>query len=320
MTASYDAGDRQVVIAVRDTGVGIPSTIRQRCSRISSAGFVSGAAMAAPAWACRSAAAWRTFSAARSSSRARLCGSTFTLRLPKGRRKMSPAPPRGHAASRWCWSSRTIRMPARYALRTCSSPASGRGSGQRHRGHREDAGIAARHRVDGPGAAADGCWEATRRLKNDERTRHIPIVALTGHALAGHAEGARAAGCDAFVTKPCLPDALVAEIRRLLDHHRGKADNTGDPAQPRNPPGSEPEPRAHYGEDRAEASLQVHGEACPEGRAAGQGGRSACRTSPGSGPPACRRGKLERVKVLPEARRRHGRASMSTVSSARSSR
>ena len=74
-------------------------------------------------------------------------------------------------------------------------------------------------------------WEATRRLKNDERTRHIPIVALTGHALAGHAEGAREAGCDAFVTKPCLPDALVAEIRRLLDHHGGKAENTGDPAR-----------------------------------------------------------------------------------------
>ena len=59
-------------------------------------------------------------------------------------------------------------------------------------------------------------WEATRRLKMDERTRHIPIVALTGHALAGHAEGARQAGCDAFVTKPCLPDALVAEIERML--------------------------------------------------------------------------------------------------------
>jgi two-component system cell cycle response regulator DivK len=71
-------------------------------------------------------------------------------------------------------------------------------------------------------------WEATRRLKNDERTRHIPIVALTGHALAGHAEGAREAGCDAFVTKPCLPDALVAEIKRLLEQHRGKSDNEQD--------------------------------------------------------------------------------------------
>lgn len=60
-------------------------------------------------------------------------------------------------------------------------------------------------------------WEATRRLKEDERTRHIPIVALTGHALAGHAADARQAGCDSFVTKPCLPDVLVAEIRRMLD-------------------------------------------------------------------------------------------------------
>ncbi len=75
-------------------------------------------------------------------------------------------------------------------------------------------------------------WEATRRLKNDDLTRHIPIVALTGHALAGHAEGAREAGCDAFVTKPCLPDALVAEIKRLLDQHRGKSDNQAEAGRP----------------------------------------------------------------------------------------
>jgi CheY-like chemotaxis protein len=62
-------------------------------------------------------------------------------------------------------------------------------------------------------------WEATRRLKSDDRTMHIPIVALTGHALAGYAEGARQAGCDSFVTKPCLPDALVAEIQRMLALH-----------------------------------------------------------------------------------------------------
>jgi CheY-like chemotaxis protein len=68
-------------------------------------------------------------------------------------------------------------------------------------------------------------WEATRRIKADARTRHIPVVALTGHALAGHADGAREAGCDAFVTKPCLPDALVAEIRRLLDQRGMKDDN-----------------------------------------------------------------------------------------------
>ena len=59
-------------------------------------------------------------------------------------------------------------------------------------------------------------WEATRQLKSDERTRSIPVVALTGHALAGASEGARKAGCDSFVTKPCLPDDLVVEVRRML--------------------------------------------------------------------------------------------------------
>jgi CheY-like chemotaxis protein len=60
-------------------------------------------------------------------------------------------------------------------------------------------------------------WEATRQLKSDDRTRHIPVVALTGHALAGASEGAKRAGCDSFVTKPCLPDDLVVEVRRMLN-------------------------------------------------------------------------------------------------------
>ena len=60
-------------------------------------------------------------------------------------------------------------------------------------------------------------WEATRVLKADDETKHIPIVALTGHALAGASEGARKAGCDSFVTKPCLPDDLVVEVRRMLN-------------------------------------------------------------------------------------------------------
>ena len=59
-------------------------------------------------------------------------------------------------------------------------------------------------------------WEATRRLKADKTTADIPIVALTGHALAGILEGAKKAGCDAFVTKPCLPEDLVKEIRKVL--------------------------------------------------------------------------------------------------------
>jgi CheY-like chemotaxis protein len=61
-------------------------------------------------------------------------------------------------------------------------------------------------------------WEATRRLKEDARTAAIPVVALTGHALAGIFEGAKKAGCDAFVTKPCLPEDLVKEIRTVLEN------------------------------------------------------------------------------------------------------
>jgi two-component system, cell cycle response regulator DivK len=72
-------------------------------------------------------------------------------------------------------------------------------------------------------------WEATRRLKANDRTRGIPVVALTGHALAGHSQGAREAGCDSFLAKPCLPDQLVAEIKRLLE--TGKATISKSPKQ-----------------------------------------------------------------------------------------
>jgi two-component system cell cycle response regulator DivK len=70
-------------------------------------------------------------------------------------------------------------------------------------------------------------WTATRQLKSDDRTRHIPVVALTGHALAGASEGARQAGCDAFVTKPCLPDELVLEVRRMLRRDDASAAGLG---------------------------------------------------------------------------------------------
>jgi two-component system, cell cycle response regulator DivK len=74
-------------------------------------------------------------------------------------------------------------------------------------------------------------WEATRRLKADKRTSGIPVVALTGHALAGISEGAKKAGCDAFVTKPCLPEDLVKEIRRVLDDGPAAARKSGRSAK-----------------------------------------------------------------------------------------
>jgi two-component system, cell cycle response regulator DivK len=60
-------------------------------------------------------------------------------------------------------------------------------------------------------------WEATRRLKRDPRTKKIPVVVLTGHALPEHAQAAREAGCDLVITKPCLPDQLMDALRRILD-------------------------------------------------------------------------------------------------------
>jgi len=53
-------------------------------------------------------------------------------------------------------------------------------------------------------------WEAARRLKSDTETRHIPIIALSAHAMEGDRERALAAGCDEYDTKP-------VELTRLLD-------------------------------------------------------------------------------------------------------
>jgi CheY-like chemotaxis protein len=59
-------------------------------------------------------------------------------------------------------------------------------------------------------------WEATRRLKTGARTSDIPIIVLTAHALDHYRDVAVAAGGDAFLSKPCAIEDLVAEIRRTL--------------------------------------------------------------------------------------------------------
>lgn len=58
-------------------------------------------------------------------------------------------------------------------------------------------------------------YEATRRIKSDERLKGIPLVALTAHSMKGDRAKAVEAGCDEYVTKPVDADGLVALIERL---------------------------------------------------------------------------------------------------------
>ncbi len=65
-------------------------------------------------------------------------------------------------------------------------------------------------------------WQATRELKANPATKHIPVLALTAHAFDDARQEARSSGCDGFVTKPCLPDDLVAQVRATLEAGRKK--------------------------------------------------------------------------------------------------
>jgi two-component system chemotaxis response regulator CheY len=55
----------------------------------------------------------------------------------------------------------------------------------------------------------------TRALKGDERTRRIPVIIITTQPDKGIQAEAENAGCDRFLLLPCLPEQLVAEIRRI---------------------------------------------------------------------------------------------------------
>ncbi len=59
-------------------------------------------------------------------------------------------------------------------------------------------------------------YEATRRIKANPALRHIPIIVVTSYALSGDDVKAFAAGCDAYVSKPFSPRALLAKIREYL--------------------------------------------------------------------------------------------------------
>ena len=59
-------------------------------------------------------------------------------------------------------------------------------------------------------------YEATRRIRLNPELKSIPIIAVTSYALAGDEAKALAAGCDAYVTKPFSPRALLAKVQEHL--------------------------------------------------------------------------------------------------------
>jgi two-component system cell cycle response regulator DivK len=70
--------------------------------------------------------------------------------------------------------------------------------------------------------------EMVRRLRDQEPTKDIPVVALTGHLVADIPEKARGVGCNEVLAKPCLPDALIRTVnlhigRRFGDRAAGVA-------------------------------------------------------------------------------------------------
>jgi two-component system phosphate regulon response regulator PhoB len=69
-----------------------------------------------------------------------------------------------------------------------------------------------------PGASG---LDLTRRLRADIRTKEAGIIILSGHATAAAEQRAIEAGCDRYLVKPSLPDALALEIHHVLNSRRG---------------------------------------------------------------------------------------------------
>jgi two-component system, cell cycle response regulator DivK len=63
-------------------------------------------------------------------------------------------------------------------------------------------------------------WEATRQIKAHHKTKHIPVIVVTGHVTLEGQARARAAGAHSVHTKPCTPPTLLAVIREVLDPGR----------------------------------------------------------------------------------------------------
>jgi CheY-like chemotaxis protein len=71
-------------------------------------------------------------------------------------------------------------------------------------------------------------WEATRRLKATPATQHIPVIALTAHAMSSDRDKALEAGCDDYDTKPVELPRLLGKIEALLSGAAGETASGGE--------------------------------------------------------------------------------------------
>lgn len=60
-------------------------------------------------------------------------------------------------------------------------------------------------------------WEATSRIKANAELKHIPVIAVTSHAMVGDERKAREVGCDDYAAKPIDEDELIKMIKKFLD-------------------------------------------------------------------------------------------------------
>jgi two-component system cell cycle response regulator DivK len=70
-------------------------------------------------------------------------------------------------------------------------------------------------------------WEVARRVRANPNLPHVPIIAFTAHALVGEELKAKSAGCDDFLTKPCVPKAIIERVTHWL-----KTAHAGAPEAP----------------------------------------------------------------------------------------
>ncbi len=59
-------------------------------------------------------------------------------------------------------------------------------------------------------------WEVIKRMRQDEKFRNLPVIALTSHAMVGDREKILEMGCSSYLSRPCMPEDIVKEVKNFL--------------------------------------------------------------------------------------------------------